>query len=272
MKVLAFLLRKPDQLESLCREKSIFVKANRFKQNRPLTIFLHAFTLFLFHVRCDLITFALRQTNTMRIFFIPVLFLLNCYTSKDNVDKSFLIPLMKSNTQTIQVNIIGDSLSERSNAFGLQNKLGVNYKVNDFSIIGKTVYDWLFDISRPFNPVPDLIIIELGTNDVMMGANYDFAFNLNRLNEEIKLRSSAKIILTAIPLTDDFGLHERIKINNAYVRSLSNLYTITDLEKVFEDNRSNLRLYPSYDPIHPNPVGYELIGEIYKKEILLNVR
>jgi len=179
---------------------------------------------------------------------------------------------MKSNTQTIQVSIIGDSLSERSNAFGLQNKLGVNYKVNDFSISGRTTFDWLYDISRSFNPVPDLIIIELGTNDVMMGANYDFAFYLNRLIEEIKLRSNAKIILTAIPLTDDLGLHERIKINNTYVRSLSNLYSVTELEKAFEDNRANLRLYPSYDPIHPNPVGYELIGELYKKEILLKTK
>lgn len=207
-----------------------------------------------------------------RFFFILSIFILNCYTSKDSVDNSFLISLMKSNTQSIQVNIIGDSLSERSNAFGLQDKLGIHYKVNDFSISGRTVYDWLFDISRPFNPAPDLIIIELGTNDVMMGANYDFALYLTKLIEEIKLRSSARIILTAIPLTDNVGLHERIKINNAYVRSLSNQYAITDLEKIFEDNRSSLLLYPSYDPIHPNPIGYELIGESYRKVILLSVK
>ncbi len=173
-----------------------------------------------------------------------------------------------NDSKVIQVNIIGDSLSERSVAFGLQNKLGSGYKVNDFSVSGRSIYDWLFDISRPFSPVPDLVIIELGTNDVLTNASYDFISYLNRLLDEIKARSSARIILTAIPLTDDKGLYNKIKANNSYVRSLSNFYTIVDLEKAFEDNRSNIRLYPSYDPIHPNPSGYELIGEVYKKEIL----
>ena len=177
---------------------------------------------------------------------------------------------MSSNhTETIQVNIIGDSLSERSLAFSLQNKLGSGYQVNDFSVSGRTVFDWLFDISRPFNPMPDIVIIELGTNDAMMATNYDFIEYYNRLLSEIQIRSKAKIIVTAIPLTDETGIQARIKVNNNFIRSLSNLYTISDLEKAFEDNRSNLRLYPSYDPIHPNPVGYELIGEIYKKDILL---
>ncbi|MBP7282152.1 MAG: SGNH/GDSL hydrolase family protein [Leptospiraceae bacterium] len=205
-----------------------------------------------------------------RFIFFLLLLIFGCYTSKESVDKSYLASLMSSNhTETIQVNIIGDSLSERSLAFSLQNKLGSGYQVNDFSVSGRTVFDWLFDISRPFNPMPDIVIIELGTNDAMMATNYDFIEYYNRLLSEIQIRSKAKIIVTAIPLTDETGIQARIKVNNNFIRSLSNLYTISDLEKAFEDNRSNLRLYPSYDPIHPNPVGYELIGEIYKKDILL---
>lgn len=205
-----------------------------------------------------------------RFIFFLLLLIFGCYTSKESVDKSYLASLMSSNhTETIQVNIIGDSLSERSLAFSLQNKLGSGYQVNDFSVSGRTVFDWLFDISRPFNPMPDIVIIELGTNDAMMATNYDFTGYYNRLLSEIQIRSKAKIIVTAIPLTDETGIQARIKVNNNFIRSLSNLYTISDLEKAFEDNRSNLRLYPSYDPIHPNPVGYELIGEIYKKDILL---
>ncbi len=205
-----------------------------------------------------------------RFIFFLLLLIFGCYTSKESVDKSYLASLMSSNhTETIQVNIIGDSLSERSLAFSLQNKLGSGYQVNDFSVSGRTVFDWLFDISRPFNPMPDIVIIELGTNDAMMATNYDFIEYYNRLLSEIQIRSKAKIIVTAIPLTDETGIQARIKVNNNFIRSLSNLYTISDLEKAFEDNRSNLRLYPSYDPIHPDPVGYELIGEIYKKDILL---
>lgn len=205
------------------------------------------------------------------VFLFIFLFTFQCYNSKDKVDQSYLIPLMKStsnDSKIIQVSIIGDSLSERSLAFGLQNKLGIDYHINDFSISGRNIFDWLFDISRPFNPVPDIIIIELGTNDAMAGSNYDFKLYLEHLLSEIKSRSNARIILTAIPLTDNNSLHARIKENNSYVRSLSNLYTISDLEKAFAENSSNIRMYPSYDPIHPNPVGYELIGEVYKKDIL----
>jgi len=203
--------------------------------------------------------------------FAILLTLINCYTSKDQVDKSYLIPLLKQTNEKqsiLQVNIIGDSLSERSVGFGLQNKLGNNYKVNDFSVSGRSVYSWLFDISRPFNPQPNILIIELGTNDVMNDPSYDFIGYFNRLLTEIKLRSSARIILTAVPLTDDKGLQNKIKVNNNFIRSLSANYTVTDLEAVFEANRSTIKLYPSYDPIHPNPVGYELIGEAYKKDIL----
>ncbi len=203
----------------------------------------------------------------MRFLFI-ILFTSACYTSKDDVGKGYLLSLM-NRTETVQVNVIGDSLSERSNAFGLQNKLGKDYKVNDYSIEGRTVFDWLLDISRPFNPSPNIIIIELGTNDSMMSPGYDFTGNYNRLLSEIQSRSRTKIILTAIPLTDDLGLQNKIKENNKFIRSLSNQYTVTDLERVFEDNRSNLRLYPSYDLIHPNPAGYELIGEIYRRDIML---
>lgn len=207
----------------------------------------------------------------MRILYIIIVFLFNCYTSKDQVDKSYLIPLLKQtndNQKILQVNIIGDSLSERSVGFGLQNKLGNNYKVNDFSVSGRSTYSWLFDISRPFNPQPDIVIIELGTNDVMNDASYNFISYYNQLLSEIKLRSSARIILTAVPLTDDKGLQNKIKINNNYIKSLSTNYTVTDLESVFEANRANVSLYPTYDLIHPNPVGYELIGEAYKKDIL----
>lgn len=205
-----------------------------------------------------------------RLILFVILFTVSCYTSKDSVDKSYLASLMNSNnTNMIQVNIIGDSLSERSTAFGLQNKLGSSYQVNDYSVSGRTTFDWLFDISRPFSQAPNIIIIELGTNDAMMGSNYDFIEYYNRLLSEIQIRSKAKIIVTAIPLTDQTGIQARITVNNNFIRSLSSLYTVVDLEKAFEDNRSNLRLYPSYDPIHPNPVGYELIGEVYKKDILL---
>ena len=48
-----------------------------------------------------------------------------------------------NDSKIIQINIIGDSLSERSIGFGLQNKLGNGYKINDFSVSGRNVYDWL---------------------------------------------------------------------------------------------------------------------------------
>lgn len=196
---------------------------------------------------------------------------LSCYTSKKSDNRTALYSLIQpgsTRTMTVNVNIIGDSLSDYSNAFNLQNRLGNNFAINDFSVPGRDTADWLYDISVPFNPQPDIVIIELGTNDAFRFSTPVFAGNLKTLLNEIESRTKAKIIITAVPLSDDNGLGTIIKKQNDFIRSLAGTYAIADLEKVFEANKTNFRLYPYSDPVHPNPVGYDLAGEEYKKVIL----
>lgn len=178
---------------------------------------------------------------------------------------------MKSENNIIQVNIIGDSLSERSSAFGLKQKLGASYQVNDYSISGRNVLDWLNDISRPFQVAPNLIIIELGTNDAYFEGAYNFLEKYNLLIKEIELRSNTKIYLTLVPETNQVAIQSIIKKNNSQIKTLESKYTLVDLETLFRKTGLT-NLYSPQDPIHPNSIGYDLIGEEYKKIILQNPR
>lgn len=168
----------------------------------------------------------------------------------------------------LNLNIIGDSLSYRSNSFGLQNKLGGGYKINDYSVEGRNTHDWLLDTSTPFATSPNLVIIELGTNDAMTLSKEDYQKNILLLIQEVQKRSNAKIFLTAVPLTDMVGLHSTIRSNNDFIRSLSKQFTVVDLENVFQKDKDSVKLYPYSDPIHPNPIGYEMMGEAYRTVIL----
>jgi acyl-CoA thioesterase I len=215
--------------------------------------------------------FVWQQKNNFRAVFILLFFFYpGCYTSKkDSLESLYALALqMNKGTKTIQLNVAGDSLSQWSDAFGLQTKLGSKYKVNDYSIAGRSLEDWLFDINTVFQVAPDIVIVELGTNDVMSYSKFRFRENLNRLISEIERRSTAKIILTALPLTEDKGIVADIKTNNDFIRSFSGKYAIADMEKVFEEKKNEVRLYPSFDPIHPNPVGYEIMGTEYMRLIL----
>jgi acyl-CoA thioesterase I len=193
----------------------------------------------------------------------------NCYTSKQN-NYARLLPLLNltSKDKKINVTIIGDSLSERSTGFGLQTKLGNGFQVNDYSISGRNTLDWLNDISRPFQNSAEIIIIELGTNDAYVDSLYNFSEKYSLLIKEIELRSKAKLFLTAVSLTNEVAIQNKIKKNNDYIKSLSKQYFIVDLETLFEEKKKSIQLYPVTDPIHPNSVGYELIGEKYKLDIL----
>jgi acyl-CoA thioesterase I len=178
---------------------------------------------------------------------------------------------MKSESNLIQLNIIGDSLSERSNSFALKEKLGSGFHINDYSISGRNTLDWISDISRAFQIAPNLIILELGTNDAYFNEAYNFFEKYNILIQSIEQRSNAKIYLTLVPETNQASIQSIIKKNNSSIKTLSNKYTVIDLETPFRNFGLN-NLYPIQDPIHPNSIGYNLIGEEYKKSILQNPR
>jgi acyl-CoA thioesterase I len=203
--------------------------------------------------------------NCLSLFF-SLFFFLNCYNSGSQSISQYSIlgVLMDSK---IVVNIIGDSLSYRSGAFGLASKLGGGYSVYNYSIEGRNTLDWLSDISTPFQTSPQILIIELGTNDAMTLSTTDYQKHTHSLLEEIKKRANPTILLTAIPRTEMESIQTIIHKNNLFLKSLSDEYKVVDIEGIFEKEKVNIPLYPLSDPIHPNPVGYEIMGEAYRNAI-----
>lgn len=199
--------------------------------------------------------------------FVCLLFFISCYHSSKKLYYTNLLISKTENTMknVTTISIIGDSLSEYSNGFSLQEKLGSGYKVNDFAISGRTTIDWLNDLYFPLQTPSDIILIELGTNDAFYDTKDIFAQNLNKLLSSIHNKSNAKILLTLIPLTEDTGIRNTIREYNNHIRSLP--YPHADIEKAFSNYPVSI-LYPSFDPIHPTKTGYNIMGDTYKEVIL----
>lgn len=166
--------------------------------------------------------------------------------------------------QPKKILIIGDSLSEYSGAFGLPEKLGAGFRVNDISRAGWDVPLWLSDRATIQANLADFVVVNLGTNDAAYGGAQSYAVNYSELVAFLESVHNWKLVLTLVTPTANPVLQARIANNNRWIRERYQHYSKIDLETVFHNNAS-LPLYPSYDPIHPNPIGYELIGEEYRK-------
>lgn len=188
----------------------------------------------------------------------------NCYTSKDSSDIPTLLPLLMNDE--IKILVIGDSLSERSNAFDLQSKLGSSYSLKDISVSGRDVRIWLTDLEKIQENKANIVIVNLGTNDASYYPTEEYPRFYSELIEYIRNISSWKILLTLVPPTNDPILKERIRINNSWINTNYPNDTKVNLQELFEKN-SELPLYPTADPIHPNPIGYDLIGIEYLRII-----
>jgi len=195
---------------------------------------------------------------------IAIVFIGNCYTSKESSDIPSLLPLLLN--QKIEILMIGDSLSERSNAFGLQAKLGSSYHIKDISVSGRDVRIWLTYREKIQENKANLVVVNLGTNDASYYSNDEFPRYYSELIEYLRSASNWQIILTLVPPTNDAILKERIRINNSWINKQYPNETKVNLEDLFNKN-SNLPLYPTADPIHPNPIGYDIIGSEYLRVI-----
>lgn len=192
----------------------------------------------------------------------------SCYHPKEKVDFTILAPLLQ---KPFYVTLVGDSLANRSDGFALQEKLGSGFSVTNYAIDGRTCRDWLSEIHLVFDPAPDLLIIELGTNDAIQYSGQEFQKNIQLLWQEIQLRSRAQIFNTAMPLTEEASIQDRIRQNNLWLveQSQASHFVLVDLASLFSEQEETIDFYPSFDPIHPNPVGYDIIGSFYQKQILL---
>ncbi|WP_244241469.1 SGNH/GDSL hydrolase family protein [Leptospira perdikensis] len=207
-----------------------------------------------------------------KTFIIPIFCLVlfvGCYHS-DKPTNQYL-SLLGGVSLERRITIVGDSLGQWSDGFGLKTKLPSEYKVTDISVAGYTIEDWLQNKNR-MNAIPtDLWIIELGTNDAMVYGTNGFEVRTKELISFLESSLSSKVILTTIPLTNMTSIRETIRINNQTIRQLKEKKTNVDyveIESIFESYSGTIPLYPISDPIHPNQIGYELMGEAYRKKIL----
>jgi lysophospholipase L1-like esterase len=200
----------------------------------------------------------------MKYLVIIILSLTSCYTSKKE-DFSSILYLLTNSTQSVL--ILGDSLSERSNSFGLKEKLGSSYTITDISVSGRDIPIWLNDTGTILANKSNIIIVNLGTNDASYSGVSTYPENYRNLIQFLESSHNWLIILSQVPPTNDGILQSRIAINNQWIKNTYPDKVLVDLETIFYQNWS-LPLYPTTDPIHPNPIGYELIGEAYRTALL----
>lgn len=152
-----------------------------------------------------------------------------------------------------------------------KTKLTPGFKVTDISIAGYSTQDWLQNKNR-LNEIPtDLWLLELGTNDAMVYGTSGFEPRTIELITFLESSQTSKVMVTTIPLTNMASIRETIRTNNQTIRRLkenrSNLDYV-EIESIFESYTGEVPLYPVSDPIHPNQIGYEIMGEAYRKKIL----
>lgn len=172
--------------------------------------------------------------------------------------------------------LVGDSLVEIYNPefFYDYTKTTGNYVFNR-GISGDTsnrMYERLMD--NVINLKPKNIVIEIGTNDLGIGAPVEFTFcniekSINLIKETLP---QTNIILQSIyPVNKSLSFismvgrrdNETIKDINSRLERLSqsNLFTFLDLTEILIDKKGRLSKEYTYDGLHLNAKGFEVVSE-----------
>ncbi|TGK07467.1 SGNH/GDSL hydrolase family protein [Leptospira semungkisensis] len=186
----------------------------------------------------------------------------HCYSQKDTNSISSLLP----NMDPIPVTVLGDSLCERSQAFGLREGLGSNFEITEACVSLRGVADWLPQLNLALVNTPKLIIIELGLNDLLYHSDQSFSGNYNTMLSDLQSKSSALIMVTVLPPTNASYRTDILQMN-VFLKSLGSSYPIADMETPFLQTETKIELYPTDDPIHPDPAGYSIMKTVYMTEV-----
>ncbi|TGN11151.1 SGNH/GDSL hydrolase family protein [Leptospira ilyithenensis] len=203
---------------------------------------------------------------------IPISFVLlfiGCYSSKK--DTPIILALLNQPTSSYHITIVGDSLSQLSDGFGLKYKLPTSYSIRDMSVAGYGTEDWLVQSPELEALSTDIWLIELGVNDANLYGTTNFLTRYKELLSRLEKNSISLFILTAVPLTDYVDLRPSIKTNNQSIRDLVQTkpnYKLADIEKVFSTYSGLPPLYSLNDPVHPNQLGLEIMGNEYQRILL----
>lgn len=150
---------------------------------------------------------------------------------------------------------------------------GVGFDADHQGINGLTAADMvtLVDGWLTLN-LPDLVILNIGTNDVATGRNgANIIADISTIVDNIVTRnSSAKIIMSTVtPRTDDDLDNEVDALNIAIVDLISQKATmgiqiiLADPNSVFKANPNWKTEHMDPDGVHPNNSGYTIMAQIY---------
>jgi lysophospholipase L1-like esterase len=207
-----------------------------------------------------------RKRADIFVIWLISLFFGDCYSSKTDpiAELSLLSELLN---RPIRILIVGDSLSVRSNGFGLSERLAGNYEIKDISVSGRSTRDWYLDRTKIIENSQDIILFALGTNDANQYSADEFPAEWNRLSQWIENHSFAILLTTLSSPTRDTVLGPKIRENNTYLRNRVPARLLIDMESQFPPESLD-DLYPDYDLIHPHPIGYEIMGKTYAEFLI----
>lgn len=179
-----------------------------------------------------------------------------------------------------QIVFIGDSITEIFNINELFsafcNENGI--EIYNRGISGDTSNRLLERLDRNLiNIEPKAVALMIGTNDFSYTANSEYVFrNIKKIVEKIQSSlPSTKIILECLtPVNTTTYKFEKSRKKS--IKSLNNLIrdyarknnlSLIDVYDRLIDNNDNFDTKYTYDGLHPNVLGFEIIAEELKKEL-----
>ena len=171
--------------------------------------------------------------------------------------------------QTKNITLIGHSILDQWNVSKINN-----LEVNNLGISGISTQEYIQYIinEKLLTTVSPIVLIMSGTNDIIKSAwsNEMIANNIQKLVDYIlNINSDVKIYFLEITPTafrqDRNNIH--IRELNDYLKSHLENVTWVNLYYQFLNQYGKLDLKYSYDGLHLNEQGYQLLTEILEKEL-----
>lgn len=166
-----------------------------------------------------------------------------------------------------RVLVIGDSLTDFSDGFALQSRLGSGWIAAHRGVINRDYLTWTGRLDEAFDEMPvgppDAVIVALGTNDSFLYGPEQFLSHWASFHADLRTRSLATTFYCLMPPSLIESLGPSVLRNNAALRSatLPAGVRLLDLEAVIAAAGPWPPTYAADDPLHPTALGYDLIGQ-----------
>lgn len=175
--------------------------------------------------------------------------------------------------QPQSVLVIGDSLTDFSDGFGLDALLPPLYATAHRGVINTDFNYWTGRLDSALDEAtagpPNHVLVPLGTNDGFFHTEDAFIEYVYGFHAELRRRSQARVYYFLMPGTLIDSLAPQIARNNtalaaSYPRDNTRL---VDLAGRFAAAPEQPALYAADDPLHPTEAGYRLMGQIMREAL-----